>query len=60
MDEFQEIDQEAVDALIKFCNSAENKKEIKKLKPYERQFLQQYLNPRSRESIGDTEYDEER
>ncbi len=58
MDEFGEIDLEAVEALIKFCNSDEIKKEIKKLKPYERQFLQQYLNPRSREFIGEIDYDE--
>lgn len=53
MDEHEYIDQDAVDAFIEHCKKS--KKEVKKMKSYERQFLEQYLDPENREYTGETE-----
>lgn len=50
MDEYEEIDRDAAEALIKYCKKS--KKELKKMKPYELQFLKQYMDRDTRDSLG--------
>ena len=58
MDE-HEIDEEACEAFLEHIKKPTDKKWLSNLKDYEKECLKQYLDPDTRNFIGDGYYEEE-